>query len=190
MFALETRPEEMDLELARLDAELVGRWRDLPRPIVGRWSEVPVLTLDRGKPWLVGPAERDPLRNPDGRAVLPRRQRTRLRQIHATGVRFDRLAVAHELDPSGPVRPLLPLLQHGPRPCSEGVARRMVGRTPPHPGVDRVVRGLDAALAGAGSTAGRALEAVLDPIVFGVVAPGTPRPGEPCLWYPLLVWRW
>ncbi|MDF3049697.1 MAG: hypothetical protein K0R87_1335 [Pseudonocardia sp.] len=122
MLALKTRPEEMDVELARLDAELTERWAELPRPIVVEWSEAPVLTLDRGTPWLVGPAERDPVRTRTGRAIIPREQRAQLERIRSTGVRFDRVAIAHELDPAGPVRPLLPLLERGDATPSWGRA--------------------------------------------------------------------
>ncbi len=36
----------------------------------------------------------------------------------------------------------------------------------------------------------RGLDVLLDPIVFGVVTPTTPRPGEPSLWFPLVGWWW
>lgn len=190
MLARRTRREERDVELARLDAELTGRWTELPRPIVVEWSEAPILTLDRGRPWLFGPAERDPLRNHAGHAIMPRRQRAQLERIRSTGVRFDRIAIAHELDPTGPVRPLLPLLQRGPRPCTDNVARLLVGRTPPHSTTGRAARALDAILSGAVAPARQTLETLLDPIVFGVVAPARPRAGKPSLWYPLVAWRW
>ena len=190
MLALKTRPEEMDVELAMLDAELTRKWAELPRPIVVEWSEAPVLTLDRGTPWLVGPAERDPVRSRRGHAIIPREQRAQLQRIQSTGVRFDRVAIAHELDPAGPVRPLLSLLERGARPCSDNIARLVVGRTPPHPGVERAARALDNALGGAVATVRQSLDALLDPIVFGVVAPAGPRAGEPSLWYPLVAWRW
>jgi hypothetical protein len=188
MLALRTGLEEMDVELARLDAELTECWADLPRPIVVEWSEAPVLTLNRGTPWLLGPAERDPLRNRMGKPILPRQQRTKLERIRSTGVRFDRIAIAHELDPTGPVRPLLALLEQGPQPCTDNVAGLVVGQTPPHPGLYRAVRAIDSMCRGPAAT--RVLDRLLDPIVFGVVAPGTPRDGNPSLWYPLVVWRW
>ena len=34
-----------------------------------------------------------------------------------------------------------------------------------------------------------AVVSVLDPIIFGVIAPTPPRPAK-CLWYPLVAWRW
>jgi hypothetical protein len=190
MLALKTRREEMDVELAMLDAQLNDRWAEIPQPIAVEWSEAPVLTLDRGTPWLVGPAERDPARSRTGHAIIPREQRAQLQRIRSTGVRFDRVAIAHELDPAGPVRPLLPLLERGARPCSDNIAHLVVGRTPPHPRVERAARALDNALGGALATVRESLDSLLDPIVFGVVAPGGPRVGEPSLWYPLVAWRW
>jgi hypothetical protein len=139
---------------------------------------------------LVGPAERDPVRTRAGRAIIPRGQRAQLERIRSTGVRFDRVAIAHELNPAGRVRPLLPLLEQTARPCLDNIARLVVGRTPPHPGVERAARALDNVLGDALATVGQSLEALLDPIVFGVVAPGGPRDGEPSLWYPLVAWRW
>jgi hypothetical protein len=180
----------MDVELARLDAKLTGRWAGLPRPIVVEWSEVSVFMLDRGTPWLVGPADCDPLRNRAGQPILPRQQRAQLRRIWASGVRFNRIALAHELDPAGLVHPLLPLLESGPHACTEAVARLVVGPAPPHPAIERAVRALEAILGGGMACARQTLETLLDPIVFGVVAPGTPRAGEPSLWYPLVAWRW
>ena len=50
---------------------------------------------------------------------------------------------------------------------------------------------LDAAVRGATSAVPiNPLITVLDPIIFGVIAPTAPRHGEPCLWYPLVAWRW
>jgi hypothetical protein len=35
-----------------------------------------------------------------------------------------------------------------------------------------------------------ATDVLLDPIMFGVVAPGRLTHGRPCLLYPLVVWIW
>lgn len=178
-------------ELARIAADLERRCPDLPPAIVLPWSDHPVVALDRGDPWLYGPAERDPLLGRDGPKVLPRRQRARLAEIAATGPRFDAVAVAHELDPDGPVRALLPLLADGPRTCADVVARELVGPAPVHPGVARAAGVLDA-LAGGDVLmwAAAALDRLLDPIVFGVVAPHGLRHGAPCVWLGLVAWRW
>jgi hypothetical protein len=51
------------------------------------------------------------------------------------------------------------------------------------------------AMAGVGSAAANSAlratgEVLLDPIVFGVVAPAQPCDGEPAVWIPLVAWRW
>ena len=62
---------------------------------------------------------------------------------------------------------------------------------PAHPGVTRAVAVLDAAVSGAASAVGiNAVVSVLDPIIFGVIAPTPPRHDQLCLWYPLVAWRW
>lgn len=178
-------------ELAQIAADLERRCPHLPRAIVLPWSDHPVVALDRGAPWLYGPAQRDPLLGRDGPKVLPHRQRAQLAELAATGPRFDAVAVAHELDPDGPVRTLLPLLADGPRTCTDEVARRLVGPVPVHPGVVRASGVLDA-LAGGDALmwAASALDRLLDPIVFGVVAPFGLRHGVPCVWLALVAWRW
>jgi hypothetical protein len=178
-------------ELAHLAASVRRNWPQLPSPITLEWSDRPVVALDRGAPWLFGPVDRDPLMGPGGPAALPRRQRRRLEEVAASGPRFDAVAIAHELDPDGPVRSLLPLLRHGARACTDEVARELVGPAPAHPGVVRAARLLDSLFGGAGpAAAARALDALLDPIVFGVLAPAPLVPGTPSLWFPLAVWRW
>ena len=123
-----------------------------------------------------------------GPAVLPRRQRRQLARIAATGARFDAIGVAHELDPDGSAKDLLSLLVDGPRTCSETVARELVGSVPPHPGVAGTVRALGALVRLEGSA--RLLDRLLDPVVFGVVAPWPLVHGVPSVWQPLVAWRW
>jgi hypothetical protein len=61
---------------------------------------------------------------------------------------------------------------------------------PAHPGLTRAARRLES-LGRAGTvSASAAVERLLDPIIFGVVAPSRPTPGTPSLWYPLVAWRW
>jgi hypothetical protein len=179
-------------ELTELSVRIKDKWPSLPHPLQLEWTETPLVSLDRsGVPWVIGPAERDPLRSSRGRTVVPRRQRVRLKRIAELGIPFQRLAIAHELDREGPVQRLLPALRHGPRTYTDEVARALVGAVPAHPGVTRGVRVLDAAVRGATSAVPiNALITVLDPIIFGVIAPTAPRHGEPCLWYPLVAWRW
>jgi hypothetical protein len=131
------------------------------------------------------------MRGSHGRTVVPGRQRARLKRIAELGVPFHRLAVAHELDPEGPVRQLLPVLRDGPQLCTDEVAGVLVGEVPAHPGVSQAVRVLDSAIRGATTTIPvTALVSAFDPIIFGVIAPQPPRHGQLCLWYPLAAWRW
>jgi hypothetical protein len=107
------------------------------------------------------------------------------------GVPFQRLAIAHELDPQGPVRELLPALRNGPKTCTDEVARTLVGGVPEHPGVTRAVQALDVLVCGATSAVpDRVWNALLDPIIFGIIGPTPPCHGQLCLWYPLAAWRW
>ena len=177
--------------LADLSLQVEQRWPDLPTPLILEWTETQLVAVDDSDvPWVIGPAEQDPLRDSRGRTVLPRKQRTRLKRIAAFGVPFQRLAIAHELDQEGPVRDLLPALREGPLTCTDEVARALVGQVPPHPGLMRVLRALDSAIRGTTSAIPAAVMTILDPIVFGVIAPTPPQQGELCLWYPLAAWRW
>ena len=182
MHAVDTRPRELD----RLRADLDRAWPELPRPVELRWSDDLVVALHGGTPWCYGPAEKDPLRTRDGRSVVPRDQRARLRAWVQRGVPFQRIAIAHELPRSAVVGRVLPALRHGPRTCTDQQARALVEPVPAPPRTRRAV----AAMTRPRGVAGRVLEHLLDPIVLGVIAPGSPRHDELCLWYPLAVWRW
>jgi hypothetical protein len=191
VLALDSRSDASCGDLAQLAGSVRQNWPSLPAPIVLEWSDRPVVVMDRGAPWLYGPADRDPLMGVGGPAALPRRQRRKLEEVAASGPRFQAVAIAHELDPDGPARSLLPLLRHGPRQCTEDVARELVGPAPGHPGVVRATGLLDSLFGGAApAAAARALDALLDPIVFGVLAPAPLAPGTPSLWFPVAVWRW
>jgi hypothetical protein len=179
-------------ELARLSAQIEERWPHLVPPVVLEWSERPVVVLDNHRvPWIYGPVERDPLRNRRGGTVMPHRERARLKRISELGVPFQRLVIAHELDPNGPIHDHLPALEEGPKTCTDEVARVLVGEVPAHPGVERAIRALDAAVGGAVSAMpSHLLTTILDPIIFGIIAPTPPQQGQLCLWYPLAAWRW
>jgi hypothetical protein len=181
-----------DPELAELSVQINQMWPSLPEPRLLEWTETPLVALDRSDtPWVIGPAEHDPLQSTRGRTVIPHKQRAQLKRIAKLGVPFQRLAIAHELDPQGRVRQLLPALRTQPQPCTNELARALVGDVPAHPGVTRAVTVLDAAVNGATSAVGiNAVVSVLDPIIFGVIAPTPPRHGHLCLWYPLVAWRW
>jgi hypothetical protein len=178
--------------LTELSVQIEERWPSLPNPLWLEWTETPLVSVDRsGVPWIIGPIERDPMRGSRGRTVLPRKQRTRLKQIAELGVPFQRLAIAHELDSEGPVKQLLPELKEGPQSYSDEVTRQLVGEVPPHPTISRAIQTLESPISAATSTAPlRALSTILDPIIFGIIAPTAPQHGEPCLWYPLVAWRW
>jgi len=180
------------VELAAFGANLYC-WPPLPDPLTIEWSDRLVLALDGRAPWIFGPAELDPLRQRSGASVIPRPARSRLKRIAASGVPFQRVAIAHELDPDGPVQQLIPALRTGPQFCSEEVARKLVGEVPAHPWVARAVQTLDSAVTsaiGAARTPACMVSKVLDPIIFGIVSPTPVRHGDLCLWYPVATWRW
>jgi hypothetical protein len=181
-----------DPELAELSVQINQMWPSLPEPLPLAWTETPLVSIDRsGVPWLIAPAEHDPLRTARGRTVIPHKQRAQLKRIAKLDIPFQRLAIAHELDPQGPVRQLLPALRTQPQPCTNELARVLAGAVPAHPGVTRAVTVLDAAVIGATSAVGiNAVISVLDPIIFGVIATTPPQHGQQCLWYPLAAWRW
>ena len=181
-------------ELAQLAERLTFTWPGLRPPTEYEWSDKPVLVLQGSEPWLLGPAERDPLRGRFGTSVLPRAARTKLQEVEGLGVPFQRIAFAHELSPIGPVEPLLPALQFGPYTCSEESARALAGRVPPHPRAQSLVAMLGWAARGPrplNDSTPTASPPKLGRIIFGVVAP-TPslRDGQLCLWFPLAAWRW
>jgi hypothetical protein len=176
--------------LAGLERDLRRGWPDLPEPLVLPWTEEPLLLLDQRVPCLCAPVERDPLATRGGHTVLPRKQLRRLTELAERGLPFQRLAIAHELDATGPVHHLLPQLTTGPRTCTDAVARAVLGPLPAHPGLTRAAGALARLTGGAAAGALAAAEFLLDPILFGVLAPGEPEHGRPSLWTPLLVWRW
>lgn len=178
------------LGLTELEQSLRRDWPALPRPLVLPWSEEPLVTLDQGAPWLYGPIERDPLATRGGHTVVPRTQLRRLARLAESDLPFQRLAIAHELDREGAVRGLLPALRHGPRTCTDAVARELVGPLRAHPHLTRAAATLDTLMGGAAAGLAGAVEFLLDPIIFGVIAPRGLAHAEPALWYPLVAWRW
>lgn len=175
---------------AEVDARLRWRFPQLPSPLVLPFSELPVLGLDDETPWLYGPMERDPLAV-NSRVAIPRRELRRLRTATGWGVPFQRVAFAHELDPAGGVRDLVPELVNGPRTCTDEVAWAVVGPQPVHPAVRGTARALDAVIGRRAMTAvAGALAATLDPIVLGVIGMPDTEHGRLALFYPLSAWRW
>jgi hypothetical protein len=180
-------------ELADLEARFRAAFPSLQRPLRWVWSDDPLLVLDRERPWLVTPLSRDPQAR-GGRPILPREQRRQLTELARLAVPFDAVATAHELDTTGPAAQLVPMLRAGPRRCTDELAHELVDPVPPDPRVERAA-GVLGSLAGAavGSLAGAvttAADVLLDPILFGVVAPARLTHGQPCLLYPLVVWIW
>jgi hypothetical protein len=175
-------------ELAALRARAARAHPALPRPVVHVWSDENVLVLDRaGDPWVVGPITRDPLAC-GGRTVIPRGPRRRLAAV--SDVPFQHVAIAHQLDPDGPVAGLLPMLRGGSRTCTDEVARAVAGTVPPGPGTTRVLRAVDGLVRGGRRATAAGADVLLDPLVFGILGPTTPAHGQPCLWYPLAAWVW
>jgi hypothetical protein len=170
-----------------MDTELRRRWSQLPAPLPRPWAERPVLVLDRGTPWVYGPVESDPTMTEGGALVLPRGVIRRLTELAALELPFQRLAIAHELDPDGPAARYLPDLRSGPRPCTPAEARALVGPPPAHPALRRAARVLDALV---GGTARAVAAPLLDPIIFGVVGSPDLVPGKIARYYPLAAWRW
>lgn len=198
-----TRARSLDLDLRKRAPEL-GAARVAP------WREHPLLVLDKGEPWLVSPYDRDPLTQKDGGYPFPRDVRTVLARLVERGVEFDDLAVAHELDPSGPVHDLVGKIPPQGLRCDVVAAAALVGPLPATKGTQRVGAALDTsgkALATGAAVAPLvlaaaavaplvllgpvALAAELDPIIFGVRhldnKAGT---SGPSLWYPLAAWKW
>jgi hypothetical protein len=179
-------------ELADLSVQIKERWPGLDHPFISKWTQTPLVGVDRSDvPWIIGPVERDPLRDARGRTVIPERELTQLKKIAEWGMPFQRIAIAHELEAEGPVNQLLPALRAGPQPCTDEVARALVGRVPAHPGVTRLVRIVDAAVRGATSVVPvNVVVNALDPIILGVIAPTPPQHDQLCLWYRLVDWLW
>ena len=76
--------------------------------------------------------------------ALPRPVIRRLAELAELELPFQRLAIAHELDPDGPAAGYLPALRAGPRPCTAAEARTLVGPPARPPRVRRAARILDA----------------------------------------------
>ena len=176
-------------ELARVIADLEQQWPQLPPPIVLSCSDRPVVGLDGGTPWLYAFADPTPCAARTGTPSSP---------VGSAGScpdrggrsQFDAVAVAHELDVNGPVRSLMAELADGPRTCTDEVARALVGPVPAHPGVSRAAGMLARSSAASPGVGGAALDRLLDPIVFGVVAPYGLAHGLPGVFQPLVAWKW
>lgn len=193
-------PKEQVLAIAA-DARVRKHAPDLEPAQIATWRETPVLTRDGGRPWVLLPFDKDPLRNRAGGYPLPEQVSKDLQRIARTGVAFHRLAVAHELAETPQATRLLTGAGPAGVEIKERQAARLIGKVPPTPELDRRAKSLDATvlrvltLAGEGlAMAGSAALAPLtgvDPILFGVVGlEGNPTPGNAALYYPLVAWVW
>lgn len=178
MLTLQPPAHPANAGLVDLAARYRAAYPALRPPLPGVWSDDPLLVLDRDEqPWLLTPTRRDPQAH-HGRLVLPAEQRRQLTEVARLGIPFDDTAIAHELA-AGRAGRFVSALRAGPRRCTDALARELVGPVPPDPRVARAVGMLRTAV-----------EAVLDPILFGAVAPGGLRHGHPCLYFPVLAWAW
>ncbi|MDQ6523994.1 hypothetical protein RB608_10300 [Nocardioides sp. LHD-245] len=179
-----------EAEAVARDAALRKREPKLPPCTIAPWQPEPLLVMDKGSPWILLPYDKDPLRTRDGGYPFPREVKRTLAAIAHKGVDFDSLAVAHELDPKGPVAPLLGKIPPEGVRCDEAAARELIGKTPAAEGHKRMAATLNragdaAAEYGPAALLGLALAPVaivaapiallaaaasgIDPIVFGVL---------------------
>lgn len=192
---------------AEIDKTMRAKLPALPNPLVASWEEQPRLVLDRGMPWMVTPLENDPYRTGGGGYPFPAQVSAQLERISAGGARFHRIAIAHELDPNGPVAEMIKQIPPAGLVITAKTATECLGKTPaPHKtqhlastmdkAANTLIRAakfsataaLAAPVAAAGLLAGGA---GLDPIVFGVIGiDGQPRNGQPAIYYPLAAWTW
>lgn len=182
-----------------VDRVMRAKLPELPNPIVASWVECPRLVLDRGVPWVVGPLEVDPYLTKGGGYPFPQPVAERLQRIAAGGARFQRIVIAHEVDPTGPVTGLLPAITRTGLALSRQQAASCIGAVPAAAkpkelaaSMDKTVRKILTTAGGIAAGAAAVLTApVLDPIVFGVIAVGgTPATGRPAIYYPLAAWVW
>lgn len=178
-------------------AAIRTRAPQLPDPTLATWTEDARLYLQKGQPWVVLPAERDPLRTLKGEVAIPDRCIAELQELVRAGVDFDRLAVAHEIAPPLLPGPVVEVLHKSPAgvPCAMPAVKKMLGDAPPPPrSTRRMASVLDKVvetLTSSDSIVGAVVSAPLDPIVFGVIGPaGPPAEGDICAWFPLTAWRW
>jgi hypothetical protein len=147
-----------------------------------------------GRVWMLSPLSCDPLTDPGGRYVVPPSALDDLRRIAAAGIEFHAMAVAHEIDPNGPVRQLVPQLRDGPRSCPPQLARVLVGAVPADPRADRLARSMGRALTAVArpmQVLARQTAGLLDPVMFGLIGEdGRLEPGWPALWVACTSWEW
>ncbi|MEQ7845771.1 hypothetical protein [Nocardioides kribbensis] len=188
---LTAKPDKQWFEVAATrDAALRKRAPGLPAYQVAPWNPDPLLVADKGVPWIVMPYDKDPLRTRNGGYPFPPKVKGELAALAQTGVDFDTLAIAHELDPKGAVAPLLSKIPPTGLVCDDAATKALVGQTPATEGSKRMAATLNRAGDAVAESApkvllGLALAPVaivaaplallaaaadgIDPIVFGVL---------------------
>jgi hypothetical protein len=200
MLTLSKPLQKSDAALAlSIDATMREKLPALPNPIVAAWDERHRLVLSKGEPWIVGPLEIDPYLTKEGGYPFPADVADQLRRISDGGARFHRIAIAHEVDATGPAAGSLPTPTAAGVPLTAKETRALLGKAPAaeHPkalaaSMDKAIKKAMRGLSNAASAAGAVLSApLLDPIVFGVIGvSGQPGSGRPALYYPLAAWVW
>jgi len=190
-----------------IDKTMRAKLPSLPNPLVASWKDQPRLVLDRGMPWMVTPLENDPYRTGGGGYPFPAEVSAQLERVSAGGARFHRIAIAHELDPYGPVAEMIKEIPPAGLVITSKTATECLGATPTPRKPQQVASAMDkgagmlvravkfsaaAAVAAPVAVAGVLASGLdLDPIVFGVIGiDGQPRGGEPAVYYPLAAWKW
>lgn len=162
---------------------------------IATWSERQRLFMERKRPWIITPFELDPYITKDGGYPFPAEVQRVLTRIHKTGAQFDRIAIAHEVDPKGFAAPLLAKVPCGGVDITPSATSKILGSLPAQKKTDELAAKIDKAVTGTLKTPAHAVGALgstlLDPIVFGIKGIfGPPAQGEPVLFYPLAAWDW
>lgn len=172
----------------------------------GPLLSVPRLYGEGSAPWILTPAERDPMVS--GRLPIPARQAATLCQLVDVGMDFPAIYLAHQLEPVPGAKPDRSAFDRH-RPLSRREVEHLLG-PPPAPAATRRTAARLERTAGATTRAARAVGvgvavgvaapflavgAVfegLDPAVLGALTlPGHGyRPDTPAAWFLLAHWNW
>jgi hypothetical protein len=151
--------------------------------------------------WGLVRLKEDPLYKSRDGYPMPTQVVERLSDIHDSGISFDTIYVAHEVERGALVegRPINPLAVIPPAPPSVQRRSRKLGRiaelffkVAAAPLMAWSVASMAVAAAGVAAGAAAIALPLLDPIIFGVVVrPGSePRAGEIGCWFYLAHWRY
>lgn len=156
--------------------------------------------------WVLGPAGRD------ADAEVPRQERTVLEALHAAGLEFPLIYIAHETRRQAQAS--LIARNHGHAILDESEAEALIGPVPP-PAASvvlgqrladrsaRVIKGVRETATAAGMVAAGIAAApvalvagavmalaTVDPIVIGAIPALSAASGQPAAWYVLARWDW